>query len=94
MTAEEISPDAVVQIPVRDMLAEQTALLRSIDTKVDSKMDRADGIALAERLNGHGDRILTLENWRTTNTRFFAGAGVLGMIVATIIGALIASHVI
>lgn len=91
---EELSPQTTVSYTVREVLDEQTKLLRGIDSKVDGKADKSDVTNLAQKIDGHGDRILTLENWRTTNTRFFAGAGVLGMIAATVVGSLVAAHVI
>lgn len=61
---DEIGPDARVTYSVRELLAEQTALLRRIDGKVDTKADKSDIAAINSRVDGHENRIKGLEDDR------------------------------
>lgn len=90
--SQELSPQAVVSKPVVDVLDEQTALLRSIDAKVDGKADKSDLVDLVSKVNDHGSRIVSLEETRMFSRRLMAAGGVLLMAGATIIGSLIATH--
>lgn len=62
--AAEVGPDSTVSFTVKELLAEQTALLREIDRKVDTKADKADINLLHRRLDGHDQRIKGLEDER------------------------------
>ncbi len=49
----EMTPGSTVAFTVKELLAEQTALLRTIDSKVDSKVDKADLVPIVLRLDSH-----------------------------------------
>lgn len=92
--AEELSPQTTVSYTVREVLDEQTTLLRSIDHKVDSKADKSDLVELVHEVKGHGERITTLETWRAWNAKLWAASGVLLLAIAGVLGSLISAHVI
>lgn len=103
--AEELSPQTTVSYTVREVLDEQTKLLRGIDQKVDGKADKADLVeavnglrsdltGIRNQVSGHGERILSLENWRISNARLLSAGGVLLLAVAGVLGSLISAHVI
>lgn len=101
----ELTEDARVSFSVRELLGEQTTLLRSIDKKVDTKADKADLMALWSRIDNHDGRIKTIETAReaegavvtarvkTRNRLWGAGAVFVGA-MATLVGSLIGAHVI
>lgn len=60
--ADEIHEDAVVSTPVKEVLKEQTDLLREIDRKVDGKADKADLVPIVTRLEEHHTRLQTIED--------------------------------
>ncbi len=63
----EVTPESTVSYSVKELLAEQTTLLRTIDSKVDSKVDKADLVPILMRLDDHHGRIVTLEDERTAD---------------------------
>ena len=67
MSAEELRENAVVSYTVKEILDEQTGLLRTIDSKVDTKADKADLIPLLSRLDNHHERIVVLEDERKSD---------------------------
>lgn len=62
--SEEVRDDSTVSFTVKELLAEQTDLLRGIDHKVDGKADKADLIPLVAKLDNHDQRILSIEDSR------------------------------
>jgi hypothetical protein len=86
-------------------LDRQDTLLREISNKVDSKADRADLIELGHQVQLHGiadaanfkeqsGRIQDLEGWRQSSVRLWAGAGVVLVAMAGLLGGLFGGHVI
>lgn len=61
---DEIRPDSTVSYTVKELLDEQTSLLRQIDGKVDTKADKADLVPILTRLDDHHGRIVKLEDER------------------------------
>lgn len=62
--AGEVSEDSTVSFTVKELLTEQTGILREIKAAVDGKADKADLIPLAAKLESHGGRIQTIEDER------------------------------
>jgi hypothetical protein len=58
----EVTPESTVSYTVKELLAEQTTLLRQIDAKVDGKADKTDLVPLVLRLDDHHGRISHLED--------------------------------
>ena len=80
-------------------LNKQDSVLTEIDRKVDGKADKADLIALGVKIDGHGNRISSLEEHRTEvesskkfRNRVWAVVGSVAGIAAIIIGSLIGAH--
>lgn len=80
-------------------LVKQDEMLTAISTKVDGKADKADLLALGTKIDGHGQRITTLEEHRTeelANSRFrrrvWAAIASVAGILAVLLGSLIAAH--
>jgi hypothetical protein len=65
--AGDVQPDSTVQYTVKELLDEQTDLLRGIDRKVDGKADKADLIPILSRLDDHHGRIGRLEDERASD---------------------------
>ncbi len=91
--SEAIEANSTVSYTVKELLDEQTALLREIDKKVDQKADRADLVELASDLRATDLRVTALETDGAGRTavseharRIWAGAGVLATILAMLIG--------
>lgn len=61
---DQITPDSTVSYSVKELLAEQTDLLREIDRKVDTKADKADISDLHRRIDSQEGRLKTLEDER------------------------------
>ena len=81
-------------------LDKQDSILTEISAKVDSKADRADVVLLGTKIDGHAERITSLENHRTeqlASTQFrhrvWAVIGTVGGILAILAGSLIAAFV-
>lgn len=91
---EEVSAEAVVSRPVSEVLQEQTNLLRSIDSKVDSKADKSDLAELVHSVRDHDGRLISLESSREWSRRVMAAAGVFLLAAASVLGGLIGGHVI
>jgi len=111
--SEELAPHAIlsdswsVKEVVADLKADivghldkQDLTLSEISTKVDSKADKADLIAIGFKIDGHGERITTLEQHRleqVASTQFrhrvWAVIGTVGGILAILAGSLIATFV-
>jgi hypothetical protein len=92
----DVSPDSTVSYTVKELLDEQTGLLRRIDHKVDQKADKADLVAIERRLDGHSTRIQSLEDHRDEveiirrfRRRAWAIFGSASGVAAIIVGALI-----
>ncbi len=102
---EELSPQTTVSYTVREVLDEQTKLLRGIDVKVDGKADKADLVqasnelakqvtAVSEQVRGHNDRLMSLENWRSSNARLLGASGVILLAASGVLGGLLGAHII
>lgn len=52
---DEITPESTVSYSVKELLAEQTDLLREIDRKVDTKADKVDIADLRRRIDTKAD---------------------------------------
>lgn len=63
----EITPDSTVKYTVKELLDEQTTILREIDRKVDGKADKADLVPVFSRLEDQDVRITRLEDGRTAD---------------------------
>ena len=66
MAADEVQPESTVTFTVKELLEEQTGLLRQIDSKVDGKADKADLIPIMNKLETHDTRLLSIEDERKT----------------------------
>lgn len=73
--AQEIGLDATVSYTVKELLDEQTVLLREIDRKVDTKADKADISELHRRIDRHDGRIKGLEDERDAGRAVGAARG-------------------
>lgn len=98
MTAPEISAESTVSYTVKEVLDEQTALLRGIDKKVDEKASKADLAVLDTKIEGHGGRITVLEQHqhiteasRRWRNKAWGVAGTIGGIAAVIVAGLISA---
>ena len=111
--AEELAPHAILsdswsakevfadmKADIVSHLDKQDLTLGEIITKVDSKADKADLIAIGLKIDGHGERITTLEQHRleqVASTQFrhrvWAVIGTVGGILAILAGSLIATFV-
>lgn len=111
--AEELAPHAilpeswsvkeVVADLKKDLLAHldrQDVALSEISLKVDSKADKADLVLLGVKIDGHSQRISSLEDARgeeTANRQFrrrvWAAVATVSGIVAILVSSLIAAHV-
>ena len=60
----EIGEDSTVSFTVKELLAEQTDLLRGIDHKVDGKADKTDLVPIVAELRDHHTRITNNEDER------------------------------
>ena len=59
--AGEVKDDATVNFTVKELLNEQTDLLRGIDRKVDGKADKTDLIPIQTQLLEHHGRLSSIE---------------------------------
>ena len=66
--SDEIRPESTVNFTVKELLDEQTTLLREIDRKVDQKADRADVVALTSELRATDARVTQLESANVRRT--------------------------
>lgn len=81
-------------------LDKQDAVLHEISAKVDSKADKTDVVLLGAKIDGHAERITTLEQHRAETLaatqfrhRVWAVIGTVGGILAILAGSLIAAFV-
>ena len=81
-------------------LNKQDVTLGEISSKVDSKADKADLVAIALKIDGHGERITSLENHRLESiasrqfrNKVWAVVGTVCGILAILAGSLIAAFV-
>ena len=98
--SDTISPGSEVTYTVKELLDEQTDLLRGIDKKVDGKADKSDLTPIVVELRDHHDRLVSLETTRTETdgarkirNRAWAIIGSVAGVAAIIIGSLIDAHV-
>jgi len=61
----EMNVNSTVSYTVKELLDEQTGLLRSIDRKVDTKADKTDLVPIITELHNHDTRLTRIEEERT-----------------------------
>lgn len=97
----ELGEDSTVSFTVKELLNEQTSLLRGIDKKVDGKADKADLVPIVAELRQHNTRITTIEDDRkaeaaaaTLRTSFWKRSwAVVAVIVVPVSTALVIAFV-
>ncbi len=99
MTDGPIGPGSTVEYTVKELLDEQTGILRDIDKKVDQKADKSDLVVVVGSIAALDVRVDVLEEHRTVlessiqwRHRAWAVAGSLAVVATPITAALIASH--
>ena len=101
LKADLKADQAATKADIVGHLDKQDVTLGEISAKVDSKADKTDVVLLGVKIDGHAQRITSLETHRaeqlsssSLHRRIWAAAGTVGGILAVLIASLIGSHVI
>lgn len=98
-SAKEVFAD--LKTDILGHLDKQDAVLGEISSQLGSKADKADVVLLGVKIDGHGERILKLEQHKTEQLastqlrrRIWTVVGTVGGILAILFAGLIDSHII